>query len=218
MKASIRHILTDGLILFTVSTVLVVVADMGFKQLKEKGVKESAIVNAIHTGKPDTLAKVLAQDPKSIAERDAHGRSPLSIACYSNIGDRKVLGELDATRAALIPDLITAGADIDHPDSDLWTPIMWASWSGLANTCETLIAKNAAVSSADRLGNTALMLAARRGHADIVETLLKHGADKAPTNRDGLSALDVARLGLTELPDRKADFQRILAALSPKTD
>lgn len=213
MKANIKHILTDGLILFTVSTVLVVVADMGFKQLKEKGVKESAIVNAIHSGKSENLGKVLKDDPKSIAERDAHGRSPLSIACYSNIGDRKVLGELDATRAALIPDLITAGADIDHPDSDLWTPLMWASWSGLAKTSEALIAKNATVSSADRLGNTALMLAARRGNADIVETLLKHGADKAPTNRDGRSALDLARLGLTELPDRLPEFLRILTAL-----
>lgn len=213
MKASIKHILTDGLILFTVSTVLVVVADMGFKQLKEKGVKESAIVNAIHSGKSETLGKVLAEDPKSIAERDAHGRSPLSIACYSNIGDLKVLAELDATRAAMIPDLITAGADIDHPDSDLWTPLMWASWSGLANTCEVLIEKNASVSSADRLGNTALMLAARRGNATIVETLLKHGADKAPANRDGRNALDQARLGLIELPGRGPEFQRILTAL-----
>lgn len=213
MNANLKHILTDGLILFTVSTVLVVLADKGFSQLKEKGVKDSAIVNAIHSGNPEAVNGVLAKTPKCVEERDPHGRSPLIIAAYTNEGDPKSRSATDTARAAMVPELISAGADVDHADSDQWTPLLWAAWSGLPKTCEALVTKGAKVTSTDVRGNTALMLAARRGNAEIVKLLLDHGADRAATNRAGKSALDLARIGSGEHAVNEDAFQRIIEAL-----
>lgn len=213
MNANLKHIVTDGLILFTVSTVLVVLADKGFSLLKEKGVKDSEIVSAIHSGRIEEVRSVLARQPGSIHERDPHGRSPLTLATYANEGNPTKRSETDAARAAMIPDLLAAGAGIDHTDSDHWTPLMWAAWSGLSGTCEVLAAKGADVSAADVRGNTALMLAARRGHENIVSLLIQHGADRSAVNLNRESAVDLARTGLRESPAQAETFHRIIRAL-----
>ena len=208
MNERVKHILLDGLILFTVSTTLVVIANEGFAMLKEKGAKDSEVVNAINDASVAKLREHLAANPAAASEVDTHGRPPLAIAAYSNIADPKVRSELDVKRAGMIPELVAKGAIIDAKDHDGWSPLMWAAWSDMPKTAAVLIENGASPATADKHGNTALILAARRGNVEIVRLLATTG--------DSSAALEQAKTGLDEYPEKKAAYHAIIPMLEKK--
>jgi serine/threonine-protein phosphatase 6 regulatory ankyrin repeat subunit B len=75
--------------------------------------------------------------------------------------------------------LIGAGADLNVKQSDGWTALMIAAFSGHTGTVKILLDENADVSAQDKGdGKTALRWAVDRGHTEIVNILKQAGAKK----------------------------------------
>jgi ankyrin repeat protein len=201
----IRVIIEDGLILFLVSTVLVVVADMGFSKLKGKTPKDDPIVTAIVQGNATSLAELVKPGESVTEKADAHGRTALMRAAYANIDADKLRDETDGKRAPMIQLLVSNGAKIDTKDNDGWSPLMWAAWSDMPKTAAVLIENGASPATADKHGNTALILAARRGNVEIVRLLAATGDTRA--------ALEQAKTGLAEYPEKRAAYHEIIPML-----
>jgi ankyrin repeat protein len=91
--------------------------------------------------------------------------------------------------------LIQAGANVNLATSYEGTnAIMLAAKKGELAIVQELIKSGANLDNKGNLdGFTALMLAAESGHLKIVQTLLKAGANASLTNKQGHSALDVAK-------------------------
>lgn len=126
-------------------------------------------------------------------------------AAYANIDGRKLLQETDTKREPIIQLLISNGAKVDARDKDGWTALMWAAWSNLPKTAAMLMKNGASPGTTDKRGNTALTLAARRGNVEIVRMLASSGGFKA--------AIEQAKAGMAEYPDRKPDYETIIALL-----
>lgn len=203
-----KVILVDGLILFAVSTVLVIIADQGFSKLKGKTPKDDPIVTAIVQDKPELLADLVKPGPAVTEKTDEHGRTALMRAAYANIDGRKLLEETDTKREPIIQILISNGAKIDAKDHDGWTALMWAAWSDLPKTAAMLMKNGASPGTTDKQGNTALTLAAKRGNVEIVRMLVP--------NTDTKVALEQAKAGMAEYPDKAAAFREIISMLEAK--
>jgi ankyrin repeat protein len=209
----LKNILIDGVILFTVSTVFVVVADMGFSKLKGKVKKDDPIVTAIIQADSGAVEKLVKAGKQVTNETDGLGRTALMRAAFANYDDPKIISATDAKRAAIVELLLNNGARIDSCDNDGWSALMWAAWSGLSQVVDTLLAHGASPHCADRQGNTALIIAAQRGHAQIVSSLLAKGADHAVANKAGRTALDAAKRGLRQYPGAAAGYHATVALL-----
>ncbi|MEO7108463.1 MAG: ankyrin repeat domain-containing protein [Rhodoferax sp.] len=75
-----------------------------------------------------------------------------------------------------------------------------AARTGNTDGLQQLLTQGVAINTRDDNGNTALMLAVRHQQVSIVRTLLAMGADSNLTNREGLTALQLAnQLGLADM-------------------
>ena len=210
----ILTISVDGIILFTVSTLFVIAADKAFSGLKGKTPKDDPLVTAILQEDLKQLESKLGDGSAPDASIDEHGRSALIRAAYVNLSDAKATAASDEKRAPMAALLISRGAAPDHLDTDGWSALMWASWSGLPKTAAVLIENKANVRTADKQGQTALTLAAARGHVEVVRLLLAHDADPAAATARGQNALDLAKNGLATHPARKSAYEEILRLLA----
>ena len=77
------------------------------------------------------------------------------------------------------------------------TDIFEATKNGNFNDVQQLISKganiNAETENGDMMGTTPLMIASSEGHIEIVQYLIKKGTLVNATNKDGKTALDIAR-------------------------
>ena len=102
--------------------------------------------------------------------------------------------------------LLQEGVDVDLPDGDGWTPLIYAARNGNRQMCELLIKHGANVDAMSRPGRidrrfsaNALHWAATRGHTDCVVYLISQGINKNLVADDGYTPLDDAvRNGYTE--------------------
>ncbi len=222
-------VIKDGLILLAVSTLFVTVCGQFFKSLK-KSVATDPMVTSVIQGKIQGLDAALGDKAYSEADKkefatkelfqktrankqDEFGRTPLMWVAYANLLDAKEVGELDKKRVAFVEFMTKNGADLNARDKDGWTPLMWASWSGLNLVATKLVELGASGEGADRQGNTALTLAAQKGQTEIVKLLLGKGVDKAFATKSGKKAADFAREGLSQYPDKAAQYQAIMGLL-----
>jgi ankyrin repeat protein len=102
----------------------------------------------------------------------------------------------DSASAAIVEQLIKAGADIRKTGTNGWTPLHMAANCGHIEKAKILIQAGAEVNRQTDIdgGNTALMEAARSGNAEMVQLLLDHGAD--PSVKNWISeenALEIAK-------------------------
>lgn len=211
-------ILKDGLILFAISSALVITANFAFSGLKGKIPKDDPIVTVISQGEikgfTEAVEESIKTNPtKAVQVTDEHGRTSLMRAAYANLSNEAELTKQNEIRTTMTLLLLDKGAIIDAQDKDGWTAMMWAAWSNLPKVVQTLIERGATVTHADRQGNTALMIAAGRGNAAIVQSLLDKGADRSTKNLAGKSALDLAIAGAIAYPDKKTAYQQIMAQL-----
>lgn len=138
----------------------------------------------------DSLMEVIAP---GYTERSIGGKwydvTPLMIA--TAIGDRKMVEEL-----------LRSGADPNVHNDQGRTALMYAAYltgrlgKDRASIAAALLmagAKPDATSSGDS-GATALMVAAHNGSSDLVRILLEHGANKAAIDKNGRTALEIAKL------------------------
>lgn len=209
----LKEILTDGVILFAVSTGFVVVMDQGFSKLKGAVKQDDPIVTAIIQADSKKLEEVVKKGDSVTNETDELGRAALMRAAYANYSNPKTIEETDAQRVAMVELLVKRGAQLDTRDSDGWSALMWASWSGLGQVASKLLDLGASYQFADEQGNTALIIAAQRGNAGIVKALLAKGADRAVANKAGTTAAEAAGSGLAQYPDKRLAYSEVLAAL-----
>jgi len=109
-------------------------------------------------------------------------------AATSDLADAVMKRDAVAVRA-----LLQKKADINAPQNDGTTALMWAVRYDDLDTADALIRAGAKVSTANRDGATALQLAAMNGDAPMLQKLVKAGADpNAPLSKSGDTALMMA--------------------------
>ena len=118
----------------------------------------------------------------------AAGAAPLSPV---SLADAAEAGETSPAIA-----LINQGADVNAPQSDGTTALMWAAHRDDRPLIERLLEAHANVKAVNDYGASALSEAARFGDTVVIRELLKVGADPDSPNADGETALMlVARTG-----------------------
>jgi len=195
--------------------------------------------DALQRGDADAIREKVLEDPGYIHERDFLGNTPLlSTIATGDLDLVRFLLEhgsnpnvevddgytclLSAVEsdfehsAAIVAELINAGADIHVAGTNGWTPLHMASARGKVEIARLLIKAGAAVNRRKEIdaSETPLMEAAEMGHPEIVSLLLEHGAD--PSMRDSMqnrTPLEIA-VEAAKGPDpkvvnqlRKMDFQ-----------
>ncbi|MCC6003743.1 MAG: ankyrin repeat domain-containing protein [Thermofilum sp.] len=97
---------------------------------------------------------------------------------------------------AKIEELLRKGVSVNARNALGQTPLHRAASSGRADIAEMLIKRGADVNAREGwLAQTPLHWAAINGHADVVKLLLENGADPSIKDKNGKTALDVAREG-----------------------
>lgn len=82
--------------------------------------------------------------------------------------------------------------DINHQDTDGYTPLIKASAIGDRRMVKLLIENGADVNIQNNYGDTALIRASERGHLKIVKLLINRGASPYHQNRKGDDALTIS--------------------------
>jgi ankyrin repeat protein len=85
--------------------------------------------------------------------------------------------------------LIASGTDVNAPEADGTTPLLWAAYQSSPELVEMLLKAGADPNVANRFGVTPLLQAARIGDAATVAALLNGKADYAMATRDGETPL-----------------------------
>lgn len=140
----------------------------------EKG--EPALVFAIRSGSPKTVAYLLKQPGIQIDATNAADETALMLAANAN----------DLASANL---LIEAGASVNRPN---WTPLHYAASKGHTEMMRILIENDAYIDAESPNGTTPLMMAAYYATPKAVKLMLEEGADPTLQNKDGQTALDMA--------------------------
>ena len=154
----------------------------------EKG--EPALVFAVRSGAPKTVAFLLKQPGIQIDATNMADETALMLAANAN----------DLASANL---LIEAGASVNRPN---WTPLHYASSKGHTDMMRLLIENDAYVDAESPNGTTPLMMAAYYASPNAVKLMLEEGADPLLKNQDGQTALDMALV-----KDKKLSVQYIRA-------
>ena len=154
----------------------------------EKG--EPALVFAVRSGAPKTVAYLLKQPGIQIDATNMADETALMLAANAN----------DLASANL---LIEAGASVNRPN---WTPLHYAASKGHTAMMRLLIENDAYIDAESPNGTTPLMMAAYYASPNAVKLLLEEGADPLLRNQDGQTALDMALV-----KDKKLSAQYIRA-------
>ncbi len=105
----------------------------------------------------------------------------------------------EAADRATALSLIRSRADVNAPQSDGATALMWAAWHGDAELVQALLRARAETDRTNDYGASALGEAAAAGDTEIVRLLLRAGADPDIANLEGQTPLmAVARTGNVE--------------------
>ena len=154
----------------------------------EKG--EPALVFAVRSGAPKTVAYLLKQPGIQIDATNMADETALMLAANAN----------DLASANL---LIEAGASVNRPN---WTPLHYAASKGHTAMMRLLIENDAYIDAESPNGTTPLMMAAYYASPNAVKLLLEEGADPLLRNQGGQTALDMALV-----KDKKLSAQYIRA-------
>ena len=154
----------------------------------EKG--EPALVFAVRSGAPKTVAYLLKQPSIQIDATNMADETALMLAANAN----------DLASANL---LIEAGASVNRPK---WTPLHYAASKGYTGMMRLLIENDAYIDAESPNGTTPLMMAAYYASPNAVKLMLEEGADPLLKNQDGQTALDMALV-----KDKKLSVQYIRA-------
>ena len=93
---------------------------------------------------------------------------------------------------ATVRSLIQSHADVNGPQNDGSTALLWAAYYSGLEMARALVAAGATVNTQNREGVSPLLQACRLGNFPMVELLLKAGASPKTANPDGETALMAA--------------------------
>jgi ankyrin repeat protein len=118
------------------------------------------------------------------------------VVCISALGGGVGAAELaelaEAARWAAARELAAAGADVDAPQADGTTALIWAAHHGEESAIEWLLAAGARPEIVNEYGVSALTEAATVGNADALRLLLANGANPNSAMPEGDTALMLA--------------------------
>jgi ankyrin repeat protein len=144
------------------------------------GKGDTAVHEAAEKGYPEII-RLLAARRADLNCLNHSGQPPLQLAILNRHREA-----FDA--------LIEAGADPLQRGKDGLTLVMGAAWSGEARVIPLLVARGIDIDAQMQDdGNTALMWAAFAGKGECVRKLLELGANYDLKNKDGKTALDIAK-------------------------
>ncbi|CAL8068065.1 unnamed protein product [Calicophoron daubneyi] len=156
--------------------------DLSVKNERER----TALHYAARNGRLPVARLLLDHAPGLISERDEDGNTAIHLAA-------------DNGHQAITELLLMAGATVDSPNTEKWTPLDCAAANGHRSCAEILLKNGSPVDPLDVSNTTPLHLACKNGHADMVDLLLSWGANPAIRMRlgenapaCGPNALDVA--------------------------
>lgn len=142
------------------------------------------LMRAAQAGKADVLIELLRRGA-SVNRREAHGWTALHLAVKDGEGE-------DCSR--VVGTLVDAGADVDAPNGDGMTPLMYAAASPDYDGTLALLRHGASVKARDCRGFSVLHHACEGLHdlsAQKVSLLLKSGADETLADNDNKTASQV---------------------------
>ncbi|KRY43172.1 Ankyrin repeat domain-containing protein 50 [Trichinella spiralis] len=116
----------------------------------------------------------------------------LTIAGQGEATDSPMFLAAKYGRTRVCEALLDAGAAVDQPNRDGWTPLRVAALGGHVNTVSLLLRRGAVVDARPADGRTALRAAAWAGHEQCCRLLLKAGADPNLADSDGRTPLITA--------------------------
>lgn len=186
---------------------------------------------------PRAASRIVRAQPALAVERLEVGASRAAaaahfideIAHHVYAGDTALHVAAAAYRAALVGELVAAGAAVDAANRRRQQPLHYAVDGGpglphwdpeaQAATIGALIDAGADPDAVDRGGVTPLHRAVRNRCAAAVRTLLAHGADPRRPNGNGSTAMQLARLttgrggtGSADARAQQAEIVQLLAA------
>jgi ankyrin repeat protein len=119
----------------------------------------------------------------------------LSLLLIVSAGARAASPVADAASeadAGHVRALIAAGADVNLPQADGSTALLWAAYQSDPQLVAELIAAGADPNAANKFGVTPLLQASRTGDVPVIDALLAGGADPDIAIRDGETPLMAA--------------------------
>lgn len=144
---------------------------------------------------------------------DKLGRTPLVWASMINMSTLERTKESEKIRLEIVKYLLDNGADCNIKDKNGWTPLFWASWSGMDEIAALLIDQCPVVNDATDKQWTPLMAASMKGWNNVVELLLKKGADTELKNNEGHTALDLAKHNFKVYPEFSVRLKKTIDIL-----
>ncbi len=132
-----------------------------------------------------------------------------SVLAQGQLADTIASGDITAALQQ-----IADGADVNAPQADGTTPLMYAAYLGSTELAEALVAAGADVNAVNDYGTSAILEASIIGATGILEVLLENGADANWANPEGETPLmNTARAGLLDatrmLLDHGADINAV---------
>jgi hypothetical protein len=168
----------------------------GFRDLAEHlfiehpedvGAKGGYEVTPLHASLMNGYFDVSMLLTEQLRDPDIRGRrlqTPLHRVLMSNLVRK---GDLEIGQR-----LLDCGADVNAQDSELWTPLYLAAWTGRLDFAQMLLKHGAAINVPTDDGETPLHRASANGQVDVVQLLLEHGADPNMSDKRGEVPSDVA--------------------------
>jgi ankyrin repeat protein len=170
------------------SDVVRLLLSRGAKPNPEKGsdVRNMAtpIFLGVMAGDISTVAMLIDAGAKVGERMKILGRFMQSPVLYAVSGD-----------SAMVELLISKGADANELDDDRIPLLSWAVIGNHPNVVQLLLSKGANVNQVDNKGMTPLLYAASIDFGDtaVLEKLMAAGAELSIRNKEGLTALDLAK-------------------------
>jgi ankyrin repeat protein len=161
----------------------------GARPNSDKGVEvrndATALIFAVMAGDVQTVGALLDAGARLGDRMKVLGQflvRPLTLATFE--GD-----------SALVEYLIGRGANPNDVDDDGISALGWAALGNHADIVQALVARGAKVDQLDKHGMTPLLYAASIDFGDtvVLEKLIASGADLKAKNRQGMTALDLAK-------------------------
>ena len=115
-----------------------------------------------------------------------------TAALVQGAADSSVATAAKANDRAAVRRLIASRADVNAPERDGSTALLWAAYNSDLAMAKSLITAGAKVNVANRYGVTPLLQASRTGDTAIVEALLTAGADAKLAGPEGETPLMAA--------------------------